>query len=95
MHAERSIPRGCGCEGCRALAREAGEHAPLLMRKLPIRGWAGKLSDAERLWLNNHPPEWLLAGRRKALSMRAKLLTQRAPADPSALSAVVREQPAA
>lgn len=47
-----------GCAGCIALKNEAGEHAELYSRKLPIRGWAGKLSEGERLFLRHHAPEW-------------------------------------
>ena len=46
------------CQGCRALRAEAGSVAEHYARRLPVRGWAGKLSDAERVYLRHHPPEW-------------------------------------
>jgi hypothetical protein len=52
------VIQGCACLGCEGLRLEAGEHAALLSRKLPIRGWAGTFSEAEKLFLRYHPPEW-------------------------------------
>jgi hypothetical protein len=52
------VSDGCACHGCSGLRIEAGDHAVLYARKLPIRGWAGTLSDAEKSFLRHHPPEW-------------------------------------
>jgi hypothetical protein len=52
------VSSGCACDGCAALRAEAGDNAELYARKLPIRGWAGKLSDAEKLFLRHQPPDW-------------------------------------
>lgn len=62
----------CKCEGCHALRTEYTNDHQLLKfyaKKLLIRGWAGKLSDTEKLYLLNHA-EWFKSavesGRRTA-----------------------------
>lgn len=65
----------CTCEGCAALRKEYGKDPDLLAfyaKKLLIRGWAGKLSETERLYLSNHS-DWYKAaqesGRRAAANL--------------------------
>jgi hypothetical protein len=64
----------CVCSGCTGLRLEAGEHAESYARRLPVRGWAGTLSDAEKSFLRHHPPEWyrLALARRPGLASKPR-----------------------
>jgi hypothetical protein len=77
------VSSGCACDGCAALRAEAGDHAVLYARKLPIRGWAGTLSDAEKSFLRHHSPEWyrLTLARRPGLASKPREQTHGAAKD--------------
>jgi hypothetical protein len=79
------IADGCTCTGCQALCAEAGKLAALYARRLPIRGWAGKLSDAEKSFLRSHPPEWyrLVLGRMPGSASKPREQTPVASEDTS------------
>jgi hypothetical protein len=75
---DNRVRGGCACDGCTAFRAEAGDHAELYARKLPIRGWAGTFSDAEKLFLRFHPPEWyrLTLARRPGSGSKAREQTR-------------------
>lgn len=73
MSDERDNPlaSGCACEGCRCLRRELGgdRHLEdLYGQKLLQRGWSGRTSTAESLYIRGHAG-WAQAAARTLLGI--------------------------
>jgi len=67
------------CQGCQALRAEAGTNAEFYAGRLPVRGWAGHLSDSERAYLRAHPPEWYRLALARGGAFSAKSTESDAP----------------
>jgi hypothetical protein len=82
------------CQGCHALRAEAGSNAEFYARRLPVRGWAGKFSDAERIYLRHHPPEWYRLALARVPGATSKAREQTAALPEAAVADVGQEQAA-